>query len=116
MFWVPFLYTRLAIGSTIRYYTYGGYHSQMTQIHYDYSVTPEVEFLRWLDTVSVSMDGLPIERPTKSLDERVADKEKRIKRKIEARLRRQRAKEQKRLDSQLSTKDIECLIQRKLYG
>jgi len=84
-------------------------------IRFDYNITAEEEFTLWLDTVSVSMDGLPIEKPEKSLDERVAEKEKRIKRKIEARLRRQRKKAQSRLDSQLDMESIECLIQRKLF-
>lgn len=72
-------------------------------------------FKEWLDSVSDDLSGTRIVPPEKSLDERIADKEKRIKRKIEARMRRERAKSKKRLDSQLALEDIECLIQRKLY-
>lgn len=87
----------------------------MIAIHYDYSISAEAEFTLWLDSVAPSMDGLPIVKPEKSLDERVAEKEKLIKRKIEARMRRERKKIQNRLDSQLDTETIECMIQRKLF-
>jgi hypothetical protein len=72
-------------------------------------------FREWLDTVSDDLTGTRIVLPEKSLDERVADKEKRIKRKIEARMRRERAKGKKRLDSQLTPDDITCKIEARLF-
>lgn len=60
------------------------------------------------------MDGLPIERPTKSLDERIAEKEKRIKRKIDAHMYRQRNKVRKLDDRKLESDTIDDLIKRKL--
>jgi hypothetical protein len=74
-----------------------------------------VAFREWLDSVSDDLTGTRIVLPEKSLDERIAEKEKRIKRKIEARMRRERAKTRKRLDSQLPTETIECMIQRQLF-
>jgi hypothetical protein len=86
----------------------------MITLRYDYTITAEAEFLRWLNTVSYDRDGTPIIRPTKTLDERIAEKELRIKRKIQARLRRERVKAQKLNDSKLSGETLDQWVQRRL--
>lgn len=81
---------------------------------FDYTITAEDEFRAWLDSVAPSLEGLPITKPELSLDERVALKEKLIKRKIESRMRYQRKKMQRLADSQLSMETLDCLIQKQL--
>jgi hypothetical protein len=73
-----------------------------------------IAFREWLDSVSDDLTGTRIVLPEKSLDERIAEKEKRIKRKIEARMRRERAKTKRYKDRQLDTETIDQWLQKQL--
>lgn len=87
---------------------------QVRDMLFDHRLSAEDEFRNWLDTVSRDPTGMYREPLPKTLDERIADKEKRIKRKIANRLRYQKVKAAKLQASQLDRGTLDEWVQKRL--